>query len=136
METIEDKKQKWKDLPQDILYLLAVAVLVILLMNVITGCSWSDDMPAVSSAYYKSRNHLHEGSVHLHERSVHLHEGSVHLNGVDNRQAIQKGNLKGITSELNRKSQELKDLIHQCSLYVRADIPQKRWVDFGMTAKR
>jgi hypothetical protein len=122
METIEDKKQKWKDLPQDILYLLAVAVLVILLMNVITGCSWSDDMPAVSSAYYKSRNHLHEGSVHL--------------NGVDNRQAIQKGNLKGITSELNRKSQELKDLIHQCSLYVRADIPQKRWVDFGMTAKR
>jgi hypothetical protein len=44
METIEAKKEKLKDLLLDILILLTVTLLVILLLNIITGCSCSDDI--------------------------------------------------------------------------------------------
>ncbi len=44
MKTIEDKKEKLKDFLLDFLMLLAVTLLVILLLNIITGCSCSDDI--------------------------------------------------------------------------------------------
>jgi len=55
---------------------------------------------------------------------------------LDSEQEIHKGKLKEKTSLLYKNVKELKDLLHQCTLIVKADIPQKRWVGFGMSAKK
>jgi hypothetical protein len=58
------------------------------------------------------------------------------INTLDNDQEILKGKLKEKTAELEGKVQQLKGVIGQYAMIIKAVIPQKRWVDFGISAKR
>jgi hypothetical protein len=56
--------------------------------------------------------------------------------GLNAQQEILKGQLKEKTSEVNGKVKELKDLLSECQMIVKAVMPQERWVDFGIGAKK
>ncbi|MGD2093036.1 MAG: hypothetical protein PVH61_43140 [Candidatus Aminicenantes bacterium] len=55
---------------------------------------------------------------------------------LDNDQEILKGQLKEKTAALRENTKELRDLLSQCTLIIKAVVPQERWVDFGISAKR
>jgi hypothetical protein len=55
---------------------------------------------------------------------------------LDNDQEILKGQLKEKTASLRKNTKELRELLTQCTLIVKAVVPQERWVDFGIAAKR
>jgi hypothetical protein len=70
------------------------------------------------------------------ESSTHLGALVEELKTLDNDQEILKGRLKDKTVLLQEKLAELKSLLKTNGLIIKAAIPQQRWVDFGMTAKR
>jgi hypothetical protein len=55
---------------------------------------------------------------------------------LDNDQEILKGQLKEKTASLRESTKELRELLSQCTLIIKAVVPQERWVDFGISAKR
>lgn len=55
---------------------------------------------------------------------------------LDNDQEILKGQLKEKTASLRKNTKELRELLSQCTLIIKAVVPQERWVDFGIAAKR
>ena len=55
---------------------------------------------------------------------------------LDNEQEILKGQLKEKTTVLRENSRQLKELLSECVLIVKAVVTQERWVDFGIGAKR
>jgi hypothetical protein len=55
---------------------------------------------------------------------------------LDNDQEILKGQLKEKTASLRKNTKELRELLSQCTLIIKAVIPQERWVDFGISAKK
>jgi hypothetical protein len=55
---------------------------------------------------------------------------------LDNDQEILKGQLKEKTASLRENTKELRELLSQCTLIIKAVVPQERWVDFGIAAKR
>lgn len=58
------------------------------------------------------------------------------LSTLEGDQEIIKGKLKGKTEEVEGKLKELRDILSEYTLIVKASVPQKRWVDFGIEAKR
>jgi len=55
---------------------------------------------------------------------------------LDNDQEILKGQLKEKTASLRENTKQLRELLSQCTLIIKAVVPQERWVDFGIAAKR
>jgi hypothetical protein len=55
---------------------------------------------------------------------------------LDNDQEILKGQLKEKTASLRENTKELRELLSQCTLIIKAVVPQERWVDFGIAAKK
>ncbi len=55
---------------------------------------------------------------------------------LDNDQETLKGQLKEKTASLIENTRELRDLLSQCTLIIKAVVPQERWVDFGISAKK
>lgn len=55
---------------------------------------------------------------------------------MDNDQEILKGQLKEKTASLRENTGQLKQLLSECTLIVKAVVQQERWVDFGITAKK
>jgi len=55
---------------------------------------------------------------------------------IDNEQEILKGQLKEKTTALQDKAKELRDALGYCGAIVKRVMPQIRWVDFGITAKK
>jgi hypothetical protein len=55
---------------------------------------------------------------------------------IENQQEIFKGKLHEQTQQLDIKVGVLKDTLSKYTLIIKATIPQKRWVDFGISAKR
>jgi hypothetical protein len=55
---------------------------------------------------------------------------------VENQQEIMKGKLHEQTQQLDIKMANLKDVLSKYTLIIKATIPQKRWIDFGIEAKR
>ncbi len=55
---------------------------------------------------------------------------------IENDQEILKGKLKEKTLELDNKVAELKDVLSKTRLIIKAVLPQKRWVAFGISATK
>jgi len=55
---------------------------------------------------------------------------------IENDQEILKGKLKEKTLELDDKVAELKDVLSKTRLIIKAVLPQKRWVAFGISATK
>jgi hypothetical protein len=47
-----------------------------------------------------------------------------------------KGKLHEQTQQLDIKMANLKDVLSKYTLIIKATIPQKRWIDFGIEAKK
>ena len=58
------------------------------------------------------------------------------LSTLEGDQEILKGKLKGKTEEVEAKLKELRDILSEYTMIVKATMPQKRWVDFGIDAKK
>jgi len=55
---------------------------------------------------------------------------------IENQQEIMKGKLHEQTQQLDIKLGVLKDTLSKYTLIIKATIPRKRWIDFGIEAKR
>ena len=55
---------------------------------------------------------------------------------LDNDQETLKGQLKEKTVSLIENTKKLRELLSQCTLIIKAVVPQERWVDFGISAKK